>query len=102
MRDGNNIQFIVKSDEGQVIGVKPQLTVQDTFRLFVDNDFDYLYHANYIPQAQKLINAKQAENEGLIPRMTDDERTASINAQASLSQKDKMQSLRIISIEIER
>ena len=53
LRDGNNIQFIVKSDEGQVIGVKPQLTVQDTFRLFVDNDFDYLYHANYIPQAQK-------------------------------------------------
>ena len=94
LRDGNNsnnnaIQFIVKSDEGQVIGVKPQITVNDTFKLFVENDFEYLYHANYIPQAQKLLNAKQAENEGLIPKQTDDERAASILAQESLSDKQK-------------
>ena len=90
MRENEKIQFIVKSDEGQAIGVKPQITVNDTFKLFVENDFEYLYHANYIPQTQKLLNAKQAENEGLIPKMTDDERTASILAQQALSQKDKM------------
>ena len=68
MRENEKIQFIVKSDEGQVIDVKPQSTVQETFKLFVENYFEYLYHANYIPQAQKLLNAKQAENEGLIPK----------------------------------
>jgi hypothetical protein len=97
LRDGNNnnnnaIQFIVKSDEGQVIGVKPQITLQDTFKLFTENSFEYLYNANYIPIQQKL-NAKQAETEGLIPRqMTDDERTASLIAAQNLSDKQKMSS----------
>ena len=98
LRDGNNnnnnaIQFIVKSDEGQVIGVKPQITLQDTFKLFTENSFEYLYNANYIPIQQKLLNAKQAETEGLIPRqMTDDERTASLIAAQNLSDKQKMSS----------
>ena len=72
LRDGNNnnnnaIQFIVKSDEGQVIGVKPQITLQDTFKLFTENSFEYLYNANYISIQQKLLNDKQAKGEGLIP-----------------------------------
>ena len=76
---------MVKSDEGQVIGVKPQITLQDTFKLFIENSFEYLYNANYIPIQQKLLNAKQAENEGLIPKMENDERTASIIAQQNSS-----------------
>ena len=87
------IQFIVKSeDQGKVYDVKPQLTIQDTFKLFVESDFNYLYHGNYISTEQKLLNAKQAEFDGLIPKQTDDERAAAILAEQALSQKDKMAS----------
>ena len=94
MRDGNNIQFLVKIEAGgNVYEVKPktEITKQDTFKLFVESDFDYLYNANYISNEQKLLNLKAAEREGLIPKQTDDDtRTASILAQQALSQKDKM------------
>ena len=94
LRDSSkqDIQFMVKSDEGQVIGVKPQITLQDTFKLFTENSFEYLYNANYIPIQQKLLNAKQAEGEGLIPKMENDERTASLIAQQNLSDKQKLSS----------
>ena len=54
------IQLIVKNDQGQVNGVKPQITSRDIQTVRRD-DFEYLYNANYIPQTQKLLNAKQAK-----------------------------------------
>ena len=95
LRDGNNIQLIVKNeDHGNVYEVKkPNATLQENFEMFVNSDFDYLYAANYISQAQKLLNAKQSQAEGLIPQqMTSDDLATAIKAQESLSQKDKMAS----------
>ena len=91
--DGNNIQFIVKSeDQGKVYEVKPPLTVQDTFKLFAENSFEYLYFPNYISKEEKLLNMRAAEGEGLNPHQTDDDRAASILAQEALSDKQKMAS----------
>ena len=54
LRENERIQFIVKLDEGQSIEVKkPQGTVQDTFKLFTENSFEYLYTAQYIPLQTK-------------------------------------------------
>ena len=56
--------------------------------MFVDSDFDYLYAANYISQAQKLINAKQSQAEGIIPQqLTNEEMQAAIKAQEIFSAK---------------
>ena len=99
MRDGNNIQLIVKNEnQGNVYEVKkPNASLTENFQMFVDSDFDYLYNANYISQTQKLLNAKQSQAEGLIPQqMTSEEMQAAIKAQESLSQKDKMAELWII------
>ena len=93
-QDNNSIQFIVKSEGQGVYNVKPQLTLQDTFKLFVDSDFSYLYHGNYMSKEEKEFNMRLAEAEGLIPKQTEDERKASILAQQSLSQNDKMASYR--------
>ena len=95
MRDGNNIQFLVKDeDKGRVYDIRPRITVQDTFKLFSESDFEYLYHANYLSTEQKMLAMRLAEGEGLIPRQTDDERQASVLAEQALSQKDKMASYR--------
>jgi hypothetical protein len=90
--NNNSIQFIVKVEGQAVYNVKPQLTLQDTFKLFVESDFNYLFHGNYIPAADKLLAMRRAEFDGLIPKQTDDERAAAILAEQALSQKDKMAS----------
>jgi hypothetical protein len=97
MRDLNkqnnctSIQFLVKSeDKNRVYDIQPQITLEQTFKLFVESDFEYLYHANYLSTEQKMLNMRLAEGEGLIPKQTDDERQASILAEQALSQKDKM------------
>ena len=78
-KENDDIQFIVKSEEqGKSVGVKPQITVNDTLKLFVDNSFEYLYNALYIPTETKMLNMKRAEGEGLIDKQTDDERNASL------------------------
>ena len=94
LRDGNNnIQFMVKSESSdKAYEVKPQITIQETFKLFVDSDFTYLYNGNYISLEQKMLNMKSAEMEGLLPHQTDTERISNIKAQEALSQKDKMAS----------
>jgi hypothetical protein len=90
-----SIQFIVKSeDKGRVYEVKPQLTIRETFQLFIEKDFEYLYNANYLSKEQKEFNMRIAEGEGLIPKQTNDERAASILSQEALNQKDKMASYR--------
>ena len=91
MRDNNEIVFMVKSESSdKTYEVKPQITIQDTFKLFVESDFSYLYHGNYITTEQKMLNMKSAEMEGLLPHQTDTERIANIKSQEALSQKDKM------------
>jgi hypothetical protein len=91
MRDGNNIQFSIKDElAGKVVGIKPQTTVQDSFKLFVESDFSYLINANYLSVEEKMMNMKAAVEDGLIPNQSDDERKASLIAQRALSQKDKM------------
>jgi hypothetical protein len=92
LRENDQLQFIVKQEDGKVYEVKPQITIQDTFKLFSEKSFDYLFNANYITKEQKEFNMRIAEGEGLIPKQTDDERTAAILAQEALSQKDKMAS----------
>ena len=88
-----SIQFIVKSeDQGKVYDVKPQLTITETFKLFVESNFSYLYAANYMSKEEKEFNMRIAEGDGLIPKQSDDERAAAILAQQALSQKDKMAS----------
>jgi hypothetical protein len=62
------------------------------FQLFVSNSFEYLYSANYIPLETKLLNAKMAEGESLIPLQSESDRIASIKAQEALSDKQKMSS----------
>ena len=77
LRENNQIQFIVKQeDRDSVYEVKkPNATLQENFKMFAESDFEYLFTANYISRTQKIINSRLAENEGLIPKMTDDERT---------------------------
>jgi hypothetical protein len=91
MRDGNKIQFMVKDEiQGKVIGIKSQNTVEDTFKLWSESDFTYLYNANYLSKEEKLMGIRAAQEDRLIPSMSDDEINASIRAQESMSQKDKM------------
>ena len=94
LRENNQIQLIIKNEtQGNVYEVKkPNASLQENFNMFVDSDFDYLYNENYISQTQKLLYAKQAEGEGLLPKMTSDEMITAIKAQEALSQKDKMAS----------
>jgi tRNA A37 threonylcarbamoyladenosine synthetase subunit TsaC/SUA5/YrdC len=96
LRDNNNdntIQLIVRDDsQGKSVQVKPQITVQDTFDLFVNSDFTYLYHGNYLTKEEKLMSIRQAQEEGLLQSQSNDDTAASILAQESLSQADKMQS----------
>jgi hypothetical protein len=92
LRENDQIQFIVKEQDGKVDDVKPQITVKDTFKLFTESSFTYLFNANYISKEQKEFYMRLAEGEGLIPTQTDDERTASILAQEALSDKQKMAS----------
>jgi hypothetical protein len=93
MRENDYIEFVVKNEsQGKVYGVKPQIKITDTFKLFSENNFDYLYNGNYISYQDKLLAMKRAEGEGLIPPQSDDDRAASILAQEALSQKDKMAS----------
>ena len=94
LRENNQIQFIVKEQNSKVYDVKPQITVQDTFKLFVESSFTHLFNANYITKEQKEFNMRIAEGESLIPSQTDDERTASILAQEALSDKQRIASYR--------
>jgi hypothetical protein len=94
MRDRNNIQFMVKDEiQGKVIGVKPQ-KMEDTFKLWSEPDFTYLYNANYLSKDEKLMGIRAAQEDGLLPRQSLDEINASINAQQSLSDQQKMASYR--------
>ena len=81
MRDGNNIQLIVKNeDQGNVYEVKkPNASLQENFDMFVNSDFEYLYAANYISQTQKLLNAKQSQAEGIIPQQMTTEEMIAVN-----------------------
>ena len=69
--------------------VRGQKSIEDTVKLFLENDFDYLFNANYLSIQEKEQLRILAENEKLIPRETREERLASITAQANLSDKQK-------------
>ena len=96
MRDKENddVQLIVKDESAAKLFEvkKPHATLQTNFEMFVDSDFSYLFNANYMSMEQKVWNSRIAEKEGIVDKMSDDERIASIKAQEALSQKDKMQS----------
>ena len=84
LRDNKQgIQLIVKSEaQDKVYEIKkPDGTLQENFQLFAESDFNYLFNANFLSKEQKEYNMRIAETVGLIPKQTDDERTASILAQ---------------------
>ena len=61
-----NIQLLVKDEnKHKVYEVKkPNSTLQENWKMFVESDFSYLYAANYLSTEQKLLNMKRAEGEG--------------------------------------
>ena len=75
MRDGNNIQLIVKNEnQGNVYEVKkPNASLQENFDMFVNSDFGIIRRKLYFT-AQKLINAKQSQAEGIILPQSDSDR----------------------------
>ena len=96
LRESDNIDLLVKiQDQSSTYAVKKQnASLEDNFKMFTEESFNYLYYANYLTNEEKIINMRKAEMQGIIPTQTEDERAASIAAQTALSQKDKMASYR--------
>ena len=92
MRRDNHIRFNSTGESGKKVQVRNQLTPEDTIKLFTENDFEYLRKANYLSISEKEEIRIKAEGELLAPRLTAEERHASIVAQQNLSDKQKMAS----------
>ena len=85
----NNISFAVKDEiSNKTVQVKNQKTIEDTIKLFLENDFDYLFNASYLgPEELEKIRIR-AMNEGLIKRESiEDLRTNIYNQQNLTKQK---------------
>ena len=85
----NTITFTVMQEGGLKYQVKPQKTAEDTFKLFLESDFEYLYTAGYMSLQDKIDIRHKAEAQGLAVKLTDEERIASLKAIESSYQKDK-------------
>ena len=86
------LRLSVWQEGGTKYQVRKQKTLEDTFKLFTESSFDHLYLANYLSIEDKEQIRINAENQGLAPHMTAEERKASITAQQNSTQKDKMAS----------
>ena len=88
-KNDHRITFAVWQEGGLKYQVRKQKTTEDTLKLFTEKEFEYLYSANYLSIDEKERIRIDAENQGLVPKLTNEERTAGIIAQKALSQKDK-------------